>query len=101
MRRLRSTLQQEDLKRHFCGKAAVAGVNDRNKRRIVMRTTKNNQEQKRIRKKRAGAVDTYNPGNMAGQTTETCQEPSQKQERVNDDYDPGNMAGKKADGIKR
>jgi hypothetical protein len=48
---------------------------------------------------RAGAEDTYNPVNMAGKATESCEEPPPKEVPVTDNYNPVNMAGKKAEAI--
>jgi hypothetical protein len=61
-----------------------------------MPDTKNIEQQKRSKTKRAGTVDSYNPVNMAGKTAEICKEPIQKDEPIKDNYNPVNMAGKKA-----
>jgi hypothetical protein len=79
----------------------VAISDNGDKRMTVTPDTKKTQEQRRPKKKRSGAVDAYNPVNMASKMTETCVDPSDKDESISDDYNPMNMAGKKADVIKR
>jgi hypothetical protein len=68
---------------------------------IVMPDKMNFQEQKRSKKKRAVTLCTYNPVNMAGKPTRTCEQPIQEDESVHDDYNPVNMAGKQSDATKK
>jgi hypothetical protein len=67
----------------------------------VMPDTKKTEEQPSPKKKRSAAADAYNPVNMAGKMTKTCEDPSDKEEPIGDDYNPVNMAGKRAEDIKR